>query len=181
MTRQNKLPKVSRVILNLIVRNVKKTDRMLEIGCASAHISAELQSLGFSISGIEIRPDAVANTKKNLPSFNIQQGDVLQHDDKYDAVWCSGLIQCLDDAQKRAFFGHCVNLAPKAIFIVPERLDYLPPAASDFKVAVSGCEEFPTGNIPFMLSDYYDNIRIGKWPAADIGLEIPFIYYICTK
>lgn len=184
MFKQNFLP-VSKTLFNILKKNINKNEKILEIGCASAHISSIFKKLGFDIKGIEIREDTVIETKEKLLKqkidFEIITGDILNHKELYDVIWCSGLIQCWNDKQKELNIEHFSKLAAKGIFFVPKRNRYLPPKTNDFKIAVNGCEEFPTGNIPYILSKYYKTVNYGIIPKEKIKMDIDFIYYICTN
>lgn len=178
---------ISKQIFHVLKKNINKTNKILEVGSGSCHISIELSKIGFDISGIEIREKCVEDIRnkffsENL-SFNLIHGDILlfNEDKKYDILWNSGLIQCLPDDKKRVFFSHFVKIAKKCIFFVPERNDYLAPDKPEFEVGVAGCEEFPTGMIPYILSDYYDVVHVGIIPKEKINMPFNFLYYICKN
>ncbi len=182
---KNKFLPISKIIYNTIKQNTTKEEKILEVGCSSAHISLVLKQKGFNIKGIEIRKEIVDKTNKFLNKKNIQfeiiTGNVLNHNEKYDMLWSSGLIQCLNNNQKDFFFEHFIKLANKAIFFVPKRINYLPPTKEDYDIAVTGCEEFPTGDIPFILSKYYNKVKYKIIPKNKIKMDIDFIVYICKN
>ena len=176
---------ISQKIYNILKENITKKDKILEVGCASAHISSVLKNEGYNIKGVEIRKDAVIETRKKLQKkqidFEIIIDNVLNIQEKYDVIWSSGLLQCLNEQKRIIYIKHFAQLASKGIFIIPIRKKYLPASNIESPVAVVGCEEFSTNNIPFLLSKYYTKVCFSIIPKETIKMDIDFIYYICTN
>lgn len=177
---------VSAKIGAILKKNISPDMSVLEVGFAGGHFLEWLNDNNYdNLHGIEIRKNQYMETqrafsKKGLDRVDLLCGDVLEHDKKYDALYSTGLIQCLDNAKREAFLEHVSKLANIAIFTVPEILSDRNIGAN-VEVAVSGCEEYKTGNIPYELSNYYDNVRVGKINKSLTHLDDAFVYYICKN
>lgn len=176
---------VSDQISYLFRRTFTKDMSILEIGFGGGHFLEWLWSHGYrTISGIEIRENQYNETieqfkKKKLP-IELINGDVLNHKKHYDAVYSTGLIQCLNPRQRLFFFEHVSSIANVAIFTVPEILENRNMESNQL-TAVAGCKEYKTGNIPYELSRFYDVVNVGRIDKEVTHIEDTFIYYICIK
>lgn len=176
----------SEIIGKLLKNNTSPDMSMFEIGFSSGHFLEWLYDKGYrNLHGIEIRTKQYQETmenfrKKNLDCVDLLNGDVLEHDNHYDAVYSTGLIQCLDTPKREVFLNHVSKLSNFVIYIVP-RIDVARNLNSNVSVAVAGCSEYPTGNIPYELSQLYETVRVGVISKNKTCLDDDFIYYICKK
>jgi protein-L-isoaspartate(D-aspartate) O-methyltransferase len=91
-------PKLEGRILQAL--NVKKTDKVLEIGTGSGYLTALLASLAAHVSSVEIQPDLSAIAKKRLQQQNIDNvtlyvGDAANGfaaDAPYDVIVFTGAL-----------------------------------------------------------------------------------------
>lgn len=175
---------ISEKIGILLQRFLFKDMKILEVGFSSGHFLEYLNELGYKfLHGVEIREDQY---QKTLDSFNrkslnisLSCGDVLKTNEKYDAIFSTGLIQCLNESNLEKFISHISSLADIAFFTVPELLE-IRNTGSKEKVGVAGCTEYPTSNLSFILSNYYDLVLTGRLDSCS-GTEDDFIYYFCKK
>ncbi|MCI8383221.1 MAG: iron-containing alcohol dehydrogenase [Lachnospiraceae bacterium] len=176
---------VSEEIGKLLLRHLNKDMDICEIGFASGHFLEFLYYEGYSnLSGIEVRTDIYQETmikfsKQNM-EIDLMNKDVLEMYKKYDAIYTTGLIQCFDEKERGFLLNHLSQLAPVAIYIVPE-IEKNRNKDSREKVAVAGCREFSTGNIAYELSNCYSSIYVGKIDKSQIGLNDNFLYYVCER
>ena len=174
---------VSEEIGKIFRRELKKDMSILEIGFSSGHFLEWLNELGYKkLTGIEIREGQYKKTLERFKTKNIELilGDVLEYQKKFDALFSTGLIQCLDNEQRINFLDHVSQMADIAIFTVPE-ISSNRNIESNLEIAVEGCKEFATGSIPYELSLYYDTVRIGKIDRSISRISDIIIYYICVK
>lgn len=66
--------------------NVKKTDKVLEIGTGSGFLTALLAHQATSVLSLELNPELVALAKRNLQTAGITNADVRQGDGSQGAV-----------------------------------------------------------------------------------------------
>lgn len=185
-TLYGKFNNTSKKIYKLITKNIKKSDRVLEIGCSSGHISFKLAENNYKIFGIEIRKEEAQKAKANFKLINkeevIYNDNILNHSEKYDFVWSSGLLQCLNDNEQLEIMQKVSQISPKALFIVPDIGKTKTPDMNMYiEPGVAGCIEYPVSLIPYRLSQYFQVVKIGKLKKEDINLEYNFIYYLCSN
>lgn len=176
---------VSNEIGKALYTQFMKNMAICEIGFSGGHFLEWLYDKGYTkLYGIEIRKDQFLKTQKSFQEKNLKinliLGDVLDFNQKYDGVYSTGLIQCLDVQERERFLNHVSQMAKIAVFTVPEiKVDRN--IGSDQLVAVDGCKEFATGNIPYELSQFYDEVRVGRINKSKTHIEDTFLYFICKK
>ena len=175
--------KASEEIWKILEKNIKKEDRICEVGCAGGHFLAKLYEEDYkNLSGVEIREDEIKRTEQDFVTQGIIvkfiNKNVLDVQEKYDVVFTTGLLQCFKESARATLMQHLSKMAKKTIIVVPEicedRND-----SSEQAVAVDGCEEFITGNFEWELSKYYSVVRSGKLNKEKIGLKDNFLYFVC--
>lgn len=155
-----------------------------EVGCGGGHFLRYLNGEGFkNLTGIEVRENQCNQTKKAFEqsSINIKliNADVLTVSEKYDAIYSTGLLQCLATKKRMKIIEHLSKMSPLAIFVVPE-ISKTRNAGADEAVAVAGCTEYSTGNFEWELSHFYKFVRSGTMDKDKICLEDNFLYYVCS-
>ena len=177
---------VSEIIGRILKSNIATDKSVLEIGFSGGHFLEWLNEKGYKdLHGIEIRKKQYLETeasfeRKGLKEIDLILGDVMEHNQHYDAIYSTGLIQCLNESERQAFLAHVASLSPLAIYTVPliksERN-----TGSNMDVAVAGCVEYVTENIPYELSCFYKVVRVGMIDKNLTHLEDTFKYYICNN
>ena len=164
----------SEVIGRILTAELKKDMSICEIGFSGGHFLEYLYDEGYrELYGIEIRETQYEKTEKKFSEKNLNIHliceDVLNISEKYDAIFATGILQ---------FLGHISEMSKIAIFTVPEILEDRNMESNQL-VAVSGCKEYRTGNIPYELSQFYNIVNVGKIDEKLTGTEDALIYYIC--
>lgn len=176
---------VSGRIAKIFKRIFEKEMSILEIGFAGGHFLEWLNDHGYEkLSGIEIRREQYNKTLKSFHekklSIELINDDIINHIKQYDAIYSTGLIQCLNEESRIKFLEHVSKISNLAVYVVPEILrDRNIDSTQD--IAVAGCKEYITGNIPFELSQFYDVIHVGRISKTITHVGDDFIYYICKK
>lgn len=175
----------SEQIGKILINNIEKSASICEIGFASGHFLEYLYSCGYSnLSGIEIREDVYKKTaerfKLHAVPATLINDNVLNLQKKYDAIFSTGLIQCFAPDTRVQFIMHLSLLSDFAIYVVPE-IKTNRNVNSTQNIAVSGCREWTTGNLPYELNNFYSEIRCGRIEKAKTHLEDAFLYYVCKK
>jgi len=156
-----------------------------EIGFAGGHFLEWLEKLGYKhLTGIEIREDQYHKTKQKFQNqglnIHLILGDILDLNDHFDAIYSTGLLQCLDQTSREKLLIHLSELADVAVFTVPE-IQNNRNIDSDVAVGVAGCKEYSTGNIPYELSQVYGSVRVGRLDKSKLKNEDTYLYYICRR
>jgi SAM-dependent methyltransferase len=174
-------PKASEEIYSLLLRNISKNDEILEIGVGSGHLLFRLALNKYHVSGIEIRQNAFDKVKAIFDSASLDTklycGNVLDHIKNYDFIFSTGLLQCLDEKERVPFVQHVKKISKRCIYVVPEVLSGRN-TGSGIETGVSGCAEYSVAAIPMLLSEYYNNVRLGRLEKVINNTE-SFLYYIC--
>lgn len=95
-----------RFIQQSLENNIKPGGKVLDIGCGNGNISYQLAKSGFTVTGMDISEDAIAEAKRNyqLPNLEfiaVRAEDIgTFRDTKFDALICSEVIEHLSEPEK---------------------------------------------------------------------------------
>ena len=80
----------------------KAGERILDLGCGTGHLTAELVRRGAEVVGIDHSPDMVAQARTNYPSLTFQQADArdFAFDDPFDAVFSNAALHWVPEAER---------------------------------------------------------------------------------
>lgn len=178
----NYWPKASQKISDLIIKYAGIKDQICEVGAASGHIMAYLTLRGYQITGYEIRQKVCLDTNEKFETHGINtriiNDDIMNIDTKYDVLYTTGLLQCLDEKARIQMIEKFSKLSPVVIVVVPEiiknRNDY-----SGIEVGVSGCCEYQTDSLGKELNCFFKNIIYGFWSAKELELADNFLWFVC--
>lgn len=77
-------------------------DRILEVGCATAALTAYLADRGYRITGLDRSSDMISRAKRTYPRLDLRVGDATMlpyNDNALDAVVAASLINIVPDAE----------------------------------------------------------------------------------
>lgn len=168
-----------------LIKYFSKTMRICEVGFSGGHFLQFLDMEGYkNLSGVEIRTEQYDITRKSFEEIGLQidliNDNVLNIDNKYEALYSTGLLQCLNTADRAKMIEHLSLMAPLAIFVVPEII-CARNLGSKIAIAVNGCEEYSTENLLWELSGFYQDVRSGVMAKEVIRLKDNFIYFVCKN
>ncbi len=66
--------------------DVKKTDNVVDIGCGTGGITCEFAQRSKNVTSIDINPEAIETTRKNLKKFELEENTTLIHGDGEEAL-----------------------------------------------------------------------------------------------
>ena len=176
---------VSEEIGRILLRELKREMKICEIGFSSGHFLEWLFENGYcNLTGIEVRREQyeVIRSKfvdKQLP-ITLIEGDVMSCTKLYDAVFSTGLIQCISVGERKCFLKHISDMAPVAIFTVP-KIEKQRNVNSLIPIGVTGCVEYETGNLSYELSEFYERVHVGEFECGTEDDKEIFVYYICRR
>lgn len=79
------------------IKDVRQGSKILDIGCQSGHLCAQLQKLGYEPYGVEVMKELVQDAQNKYPSLNIQWADCEKtipfEDNFFDVVWAGDVIE----------------------------------------------------------------------------------------
>lgn len=181
---QNFWPKASQLIYELIKKNLKEDDHLCEVGMASGHLLANFAIDGYRVSGYEIRKTEYEKTKSRFElaeiRANIYHEDIMNVEEKFNVIYTTGLLQCLKPEMREQMIEKLSRLAHKVIIVVPKILEDRN-CSSVQEVGVAGCCEYETLSLAYVLTKYFQYIRLGSWDAEFLGLKDSFQYFICIN
>ncbi len=176
-------PVASSKILDLIIDEYLDGNTILEVGFGSGHILFNLLEKNIRAYGIEIRDDAFKKTSDIFCKAGygryIIKGDIFGLNDRYDLVYCTGLLQCFTKRERIQFISKISTITKKAIFVVPKLYCDRNLSSLQFR-GVAGCSEYTTSPIMQELFLFFTKVREGIWNKEQIHLKDDFLYYVCS-
>jgi trans-aconitate methyltransferase len=79
-------------------------ERILDIGCGTGQLTAEIARSGAHVVGLDKSPDMLAEAHKNFPALRFIEADVAHFDfpEPFDAVFSNAALHWVKDAQGAA-------------------------------------------------------------------------------
>ena len=85
----------------LLLREVRSGQSVLDLGCGDGSFSAELLSAGAEVTGVDVADEAIRRAKVRAPAADLLKLDDRQPlpfgDDQFDLVWCGETLEHLVD------------------------------------------------------------------------------------
>lgn len=175
------LNSVSKHFVPVILRYAAKFDNILEFGSASGHVSYHLAKMGYRVNLLDIREKPIKSAQLVFNAAGIKANfyveDFLLHNIKYDFLYNSGLIQCLDDKERHLFIKHSLSISNKSLLFFPERLAL---SVGNSIKGVEGCTEYPTGNIESICRSFFKTVETGRITKDMTGMDFDFLWVFCN-
>jgi ubiquinone/menaquinone biosynthesis C-methylase UbiE len=125
--------------LEIVLAELPKGSRILDVGCGTAHLTNWIQDKGFEVYGIEPSENMLAHARKNFPGIEIKKGvssNIPYPGSYFDLVIAIEVLRYLDENDNIAtlnefnrvlknggdFFVTQVNLFSTDLYIVFHRL-----------------------------------------------------------
>jgi trans-aconitate methyltransferase len=76
-------------------------ERVLDLGCGTGHLTAQIADRGAAVIGIDASPSMVALARQNFPRLKFMLGDAreMRFDEPFDAVFSNAALHWMKDAQ----------------------------------------------------------------------------------
>ena len=170
------LNNVSKHFVVFIERYISKDYNILEFGSSTGHMSFYLCKKGYHIDLLDIRKNPIEEVKPIFQKSNINSKfyveDFLDHKIKYDFLFNSGLVQCLNYDLQEKFICHAAELSNRLLLFFPERENII---EGNSRIGVAGCKEYCTKNISILCKKYFDTIENNKIDKAVTLSDTNFI------
>ena len=167
----------SEAFYKTIKRFVGMTDRILEFGSATGHISYRLAKEGYSVTLIDVRNDSIETAreifKKNKVKGNFYCTDILNHNARCDLAWNSGLVQCFNDSDKSRLIAKLAHITNRILLFYPD-VDNPAKQIGTNQEAIPGvgnAREYGIKRIPEIVYKYFGEIYQGRIDARTIKVK----------
>ncbi len=82
----------------------KQGEQILDVGCGTGQLSAEIASSGARVTGIDSSPDMIEQARRNVPDLTFEVHDVcdLPYDGEFDAVFSNAALHWVKPARQAA-------------------------------------------------------------------------------
>lgn len=80
----------------------KKGERILDIGCGTGHLTAEIAESGASVLGIDSSAEMIGEARKKHPgnAFEVMDAREIRLDEKFDAVFSNAALHWIKEAER---------------------------------------------------------------------------------
>jgi trans-aconitate 2-methyltransferase len=80
--------------------NPQPGERILDLGCGTGHLTAQLAERGVEVVGLDASPSMVASARQNFPRLKFMLGDAQSaiFDQPFDAVFSNAALHWMKDA-----------------------------------------------------------------------------------
>jgi trans-aconitate methyltransferase len=97
----------------------KPGERILDLGCGTGHLAAEITAVGANVIGIDRSSDMIAEAKTKYPEleFEVLDGRELSFDRQFDAVFSNAALHWILEPEK-VIRGVAQALKPGGRFVV---------------------------------------------------------------
>jgi SAM-dependent methyltransferase len=74
-------------------------ERILDLGCGTGHLTAQVAASGASVVGIDRSPEMIATARANYPRlrFAVEDAESFRFDEPFDAVFSNAAIHWMND------------------------------------------------------------------------------------
>ena len=83
----------------LVLLNAKPGERILDVGCGTGQLTAEITQFGAEVVGIDSSPDMIVTAQKNFPHVRFEVADVtaLTYQEEFDVVVSNAALHWVRD------------------------------------------------------------------------------------
>ncbi len=83
----------------LVLLNAKPGERILDVGCGTGQLTAEVAQFGAEVVGIDSSPEMIASARANFPQVRFEIADVtaLAYADEFDVVVSNATLHWVRD------------------------------------------------------------------------------------
>ena len=136
---------------------------------------------------LDIRQESIETAKNNFKKSNVRASfictSIFEHNEKYDLLWNSGLIQCFDDTEKDALIKKISTLSNNLLLFYPDvdnpskimgnNMNNIP--------GVGDAKEYDIKRVPEIVYNYFDELMHGKINKKQIGLSFDMYWLFARK
>jgi len=171
----------------ILKRFINKKYKILECGSSTGHISYRLAKEGYDVTLLDIRQKSIGIAKKNFSKDKIRAkficSDIFEHNNKYDFVWSSGLIQCYNDKRKEELIKKIASISNRMLLFYPdiENPNKKKGMNKCITPGVGDAKEYEIDHIPEITYIYFSEIYQGVLEGKIIGLNYNMYWLYAIK
>jgi SAM-dependent methyltransferase len=77
-------------------------ERILDVGCGTGHLTAEIAAAGANVVGVDQSPAMIEQARANFPAlrFDVQDARSLPYDGEFDAVFSNAVLHWVQPAEQ---------------------------------------------------------------------------------
>lgn len=172
-----------RTLLRLLQRAFPKPCRLLEAGSATGHLSINMARMGYSVTLVDYRRDAIDQAKEAFEKRGLEasfiHADIREVRGEWDGIWGTGILQCYPEEAQAELIRYEAALAPTALHVYPDMHDPAKPwSDNDVLAGVEGCKEYDVDMIPWFAWEKYAHVEKGLIVAKQLNMPYGFLYVI---
>ena len=116
-TRHELLQPVRNIVLDRVLRGMKKGSTVLEVGCGCGASLALMNERGFDVVGIDFSPVMAASAER-LSGCKVKCGDFMTHEfeKQFDLVFAQAFVHLFPKVSVGAVIGRLLGLASFRVF-----------------------------------------------------------------
>lgn len=103
----------------LVLLNAQPGERILDVGCGTGQLTAEIAQFGAEVVGIDSSPEMIATARKNFPKLRFEVADVtaLHFDNEFDVVVSNAALHWVRDQPAAiASIGRALKAGGRLVF-----------------------------------------------------------------
>ena len=108
---------MGRGLLDLLL--VQPGERILDVGCGTGQLTAEIAALGAFTVGLDASPDMIGQARRNFPpahhprlSFTLADASRMEFDSKFDAIFSNAALHWVLDTEA-VIRAYCTGPEPR--------------------------------------------------------------------
>lgn len=97
----------------------KAGERVLDLGCGTGHLTAQIAARGAEVTGLDSSPSMIAQARQNYPKMKFVLGNAsaFRVDEPFDAVFSNAVLHWIPEAD-RVIEGVAAALRPEGRFVL---------------------------------------------------------------
>lgn len=174
--------RTSQAFYTVLKQVVGHGDRVLEFGSSTGHISFRLAREGHNVTLLDIRPEPINEAREIFAKADVNAqffvDNFLKHNEPYDVLWNSGLIQCLSREDREQMLKHAATLSNRLLLFYPDTdsSNKVRGADSSKPPGVGDALEYSVADLPEFFCRYYDKVYWGRLPANKLALPFDMFW-----
>lgn len=178
--------RTSESLYRIILSFLSPVDNMIEVGSGTGHISYFLAKKGHSVYLNDIRQECLDQSKQIYAEHGVKcetiSGSLFKIKSKFDFLWNSGLVQCLEGKNRQRLIKKLSKISRKVLLFYPDTESQTKVKGNNAKniPGVDDATEYSIGDIPELMNISFYKVVMGELSAKEINLPYK-MYYICGE
>jgi hypothetical protein len=177
-----KWSRTSQAFYCVLNRFIKRGESVLEFGSSTGHISFRMAREGHRITLLDIRQEPVNEARQLFAQAGVTArfitSNFLEHHEPYDALWNSGLIQCITQENRELMLMHATSLSKRLLLFYPDTdsLGKVRGANPSTLPGVNDALEYSVVDLPEVFCRYFNKVYWGRLPGDKLALPFDMLW-----